>query len=96
MAAFPEDAQRAAVLDAKILDKPTLKARKLTSEHLCRLYALDPQICLFRVLRRLWPGARVDRDQMAQQSVSRRDRDVAAGLEMGAFARAPVSSSRGS
>lgn len=58
--ALPEDAQRAdyraAVVDSNVLDKPTLKARKLTFEHLCDLYALDPNVCLFRVLRRLWHG----------------------------------------
>jgi hypothetical protein len=45
---------RSAVVDANLLGKPTLKARKLTFEHLCDLYALDPDVCLFRVFRRLW------------------------------------------
>ena len=45
---------RTAVVDHNALDKPTLKARKLSFEHLCDLYALDPDICLFRVFRRLW------------------------------------------
>ncbi|NBC47295.1 MAG: hypothetical protein GVY22_04745 [Gammaproteobacteria bacterium] len=56
--ALPEDAEqadyRAAVVDTNLLDKPSLKARKLGFEHLCSLYALDPNVCLFRVLRRLW------------------------------------------
>ena len=47
---------RMAVVEQNVLDKPTLKARKLTFEHLSDLYGLDPEICLFRVLRRLWPA----------------------------------------
>lgn len=58
--ALPQDAHRAdyrtAVVETNVLNKPTLKARKLTFEHLCDLYALDPNLCLFRVLRRLWHG----------------------------------------
>lgn len=56
--ALPEDAERAdyraAVVETNVLDKPSLKARKLGFEHLCGLYVLDPNVCLFRVLRRLW------------------------------------------
>ncbi len=56
--ATPDDAQRidyrTAVVENNALEKPTLKARKLSFEHLRDLYALDPRICLFRVLRRLW------------------------------------------
>ena len=55
---IPRDAVRAdyrsAVVEANLLGKPTIKARKLTFEHLCDLYALDPDVCLFRVFRRLW------------------------------------------
>ncbi|NCA89502.1 MAG: hypothetical protein EOM92_11500 [Gammaproteobacteria bacterium] len=54
----PDEAQRldyrTAVVENNALDKPTLKARKLSFEHLRDLYALDPNLCLFRVLRRLW------------------------------------------
>lgn len=45
---------RMAVVDSNVLDKPTVKARKLTYEYLRDLYALDPDVCLFRVFRRLW------------------------------------------
>ncbi len=45
---------RQAVIDSNALDKPTVKARKLTYEYLRDLYALDPDVCLFRVFRRLW------------------------------------------
>ena len=45
---------RSAVVDRNVLEKPTVKARKLTFEHLCDLYSLDAHVCLFRVVRRLW------------------------------------------
>lgn len=45
---------RTAAVEHNVLDKPTLKARKLTFEHLTDLYGLDPEVCLFRVLRELW------------------------------------------
>jgi hypothetical protein len=58
LAVSAEDASRAdyrsAVVDANLLGKPTSKARKLTFKHLCELYALNPNLCLFRVFRRLW------------------------------------------
>jgi hypothetical protein len=75
--ALPEDAQRAdyrvAVVDTNVLDKPTLKARKLTFEHLCDLYALDPNVCLFRVLRRLWHADAASRPVLALSMALARD-----------------------
>ncbi|MBK5939651.1 hypothetical protein [Halochromatium roseum] len=54
----PEAAQRAdyrqEIVDDNLLDKPTANARKLSFRHLCDLYALDPDTCLFRIFRRLW------------------------------------------
>jgi hypothetical protein len=42
------------VVDHNALHKPTQKARALTARHLVALYGLDPQISVFRALRRLW------------------------------------------
>lgn len=58
LAHVPADASRAtyaeAVIDRNLLAKPTRKARELAFRHLATLYALDPGVPLFRVLRRLW------------------------------------------
>lgn len=45
---------RASVVDDNLLDKPTANARKFTFRHLRNLYALDPDVCLFRIFRKLW------------------------------------------
>jgi len=42
------------IIDQNLLGKPTLKARTLAFQHLKDLYALDPQIPIFREMRRLW------------------------------------------
>jgi hypothetical protein len=43
-----------AVIEANCLAKPTTSTRRLTLQRLSELYALDPTVPLFRVLRRLW------------------------------------------
>ena len=57
-ATLPPSASRAdyihAIVDANCLRKPTLATRRLTNQRLKELYALDPAIRVFRVLRRLW------------------------------------------
>lgn len=42
------------VVDDNCLGKPTASTRRLSFQRLSELYALDPQITLFRLLRRLW------------------------------------------
>ena len=45
---------RAAVADENVLGKPTIATRRSTCQRLRELYALDPRVPIFRVLRRLW------------------------------------------
>ncbi|MCY3598511.1 MAG: hypothetical protein OXN85_00865 [Gemmatimonadetes bacterium] len=56
--ALPAGANRldyaAAIVDENVLGKPTLATRRATRQRLIELYALDPAVPLFRVLRRLW------------------------------------------
>lgn len=58
LAACPADAARADYLSAiqedNCLSKRTVATRKLSSQRLSELYALDPEVPLFRVLRRCW------------------------------------------
>lgn len=58
LAVVPPAAERATYLHATVEDnalgKPTLSSRKLTIQRLTELYALDPKVTLFRVLRRFW------------------------------------------
>ena len=57
-AAVPASAGRKqyveAVVEANCLAKPTTATRRLTLQRLTELYALDPDIPIFRILRRLW------------------------------------------
>jgi hypothetical protein len=43
------------VVEDNCLGKPTASTRRLSFQRLSELYALDPQVTLFRLLRRLWP-----------------------------------------
>jgi len=56
--AIPAGASReryaTAVIEDNVLGKATEATRKLTSQRLGELYALDPQLPLFRALRRVW------------------------------------------
>ena len=64
LGALPPDASRAdytvAIVDENILGKPTHATRQVTRQRLVELYALDPAVPLFRVLRRLWAFDRRD------------------------------------
>ena len=57
--AVPSDGARAdyaaAIIDENVLGKATAATRRLTNQRLGELYALDPRVPIFRVLRRLWP-----------------------------------------
>lgn len=58
IAATPHGTDRAAyaaaIIDANCLEKPTASTRRLSNQRLGELYALDPFVVLFRVLRGLW------------------------------------------
>lgn len=58
LAAAPADAKRQdyaqAIIEGNCLSKPTASTRRLTNQRLGELYALDPTVPAFRVLRRLW------------------------------------------
>jgi hypothetical protein len=58
LAATPPSASRsdyaAAIIEENALAKPTLSTRKLSNQRLGELYALDPAVGVFRVMRRLW------------------------------------------
>lgn len=58
--ATPED-YRQAVIDDNVLQKGTVTTRRASLRQLQELYALDPQVLLFRALRDLW-----DADEDAQ------------------------------
>ncbi len=59
LAAVPPEAARtdhlAAIIDDNVLGKATIATRRWTGQRLGELYALDPRVSIFRVLRRLWP-----------------------------------------
>lgn len=54
-----------AVLEANCLGKRTLSTRKLSLQRLSELYALDPSVPLFRVMRSLWQSNPDGRRQLA-------------------------------
>jgi hypothetical protein len=58
LAAVPADARpaayRRALIEENSLGKQTVATRRLTFQRLRELYAMDPSIALFRILRRLW------------------------------------------
>jgi hypothetical protein len=64
---------RSAVVDGNVLDKLTTRTRKLTFEHLCDLYALDPNVCLYRVFRQLWAADPESRPVLALTLALARD-----------------------
>ncbi len=43
-----------AIVDGNCLAKPTTATRRLTNQRLGELYALDPSVPIFRILRNLW------------------------------------------
>jgi len=50
----PREAYVSAIIEQNCLGKRTVSTRKLTCQRLSELYALDPSIPLFRILRHLW------------------------------------------
>jgi len=58
LSAVPTDSNRGkyaeAIIEANCLGKRTTATRRLTNQRLGELYALDPSVPVFRILRRLW------------------------------------------
>lgn len=58
LAAAPGTVDRAAyasaIIEGNCLEKPTAATRRITNQRLAELYALDPLVPIFRVLRKLW------------------------------------------
>ena len=75
--AVPGDAVRDeyvdAVMEHNCLGKRTAATRKLSLQRLTELYALDPQVVLFRVLRNLWGGNEKSRPLLALLMALARD-----------------------
>jgi len=77
------------ICDHNILDKPTLKSRKLTYRHLVDLYGMDCSIPLFRVFRKLWsldPSAQpvlAIQLSLARDPILRLTRPLITGFDIG-------------
>lgn len=58
LAAAPGPVDRAAyataIIEGNCLQKPTTSTRRISNQRLAELYALDPAVMIFRVLRKLW------------------------------------------
>jgi hypothetical protein len=52
---FTQEQYQVEIAENNLLDKPTVKSRKLTYRHLVDLYGLSANVPLFRVFRMLWP-----------------------------------------
>jgi hypothetical protein len=86
-----------AIIEANSLSKRTVATRRLTYQRLTELYALDPSIPIFRVLRKLWELDHSARSLLAMQCAIARDPLLAAtappilSLPIGSeFLREPV------
>lgn len=87
----------AAIRHANCLSKSTTSTRRLTHQRLSELYALDPHVPVYRVLRRLWSLEPSGRPLLALLVAIARDPMLAASapavllLPIGAdFARGPM------
>jgi len=77
LTAVPESAStaayRSAIVEENTLGKKTESTRRLTFQRLSELYALDPSITLFRVLRKLWGWDPTGRPLLALLCAAARD-----------------------
>jgi len=62
-----------AVIEGNCLGKPTTATRRLSLQRLNELYALDPELPIFRVLRRLWDADPPSRSLLALLAALARD-----------------------
>ncbi|MFN3565338.1 MAG: hypothetical protein ACK4V1_05050, partial [Burkholderiaceae bacterium] len=68
----------AAIIDGNCLGKRTAATRRLSNQRLGELYALDPEVAVFRVLRRLWQSDEAGRPLLALLCALARDPLLAA------------------
>lgn len=77
LAAVPGPVGRAAyaeaIIEGNCLQKPTTSTRRLSYQRLSELYAFDPVVPLFRVMRRLWSSDEASRPQLALLAALARD-----------------------
>jgi hypothetical protein len=77
LAATPPDSKRddyaTVVIEANCLGKPTSSTRRLTNQRLGELYALEPNVPIFRVLRNLWGVDELGRPLLAFLTALARD-----------------------
>lgn len=77
LAAVPGHAPRAAylsaIIDGNCLGKPTAATRRISGQRLTELYALDPFVGMFRVLRGLWQVDPDSRPLLAMLTALARD-----------------------
>lgn len=85
LSAVPASADRneyaSAIIDDNCAAKQTVSTRRHTNQRLGELYALDPAVALFRVLRRLWEQDASARPLLALLSSLARDPLFAATVE---------------
>jgi hypothetical protein len=67
-----------AIVELNCLAKPTAASRRLTNQRLGELYALDPDVSVFRIFRRLWDLDSSGRRLLAIQCALARDPLLAA------------------
>lgn len=68
-----KDAYAVAIIEGNCLAKPTASTRRISAQRLIELYALDPFVVLFRVLRNLWDLDAAARPQLAMLAALARD-----------------------
>ncbi len=77
LASQPADAAaadyRRAIVAGNVLAKRTESTRTLTAQRMSELYALDPRVPVFRVLRRLWDADAAGRPLLACLCANARD-----------------------
>lgn len=71
--AAPRDHIARAITDSNLLAKRTTATRKLTHQRLSELYALSPDVPIYRVLRRLWNADAMAGPQLAMLVALARD-----------------------
>ncbi|MBL8798550.1 MAG: hypothetical protein JNM56_31935 [Planctomycetia bacterium] len=66
-------AYRSAIIEDNVLGKKTVTTRRLTAKRMGELYALDPQVTVFRLLRHFWDLDQEGRPLLAFLCSSARD-----------------------
>ncbi len=66
-------AYAAAIIEGNCLEKATASTRRISNQRLGELYALDPVVAVFRVLRKLWTQDAAARPLLAMLAAVARD-----------------------